>query len=200
MELKVFRSSEIKASSEDLTFEGYANVFGVRDSWDDIVEEGAFKKTIKENIKRIKVLNQHNYTQVIGRPLTLGEDKKGLEFKAKISDTTLGRDVYTLIKDKALTEMSIGYNAVKWEYDEDEGIRYLKEIRLWEISPVTWAANEFATISKQMLENYDIMESEIKRLEALVLKFKDIQSKNEPPPSTNPDIQLALNEIRKFTT
>lgn len=194
MELKVFKNCEIKAKG-DLLFEGYANVFNVRDSWDDIVLAGAFKKTLKEHMHRIKVLNQHKYTEVIGRPLRLAEDSKGLEFEAKISDTSLGRDVYTLINDKALTEMSIGYNAVKWEYDKEEGIRYLKEIKLWEISPVTWAANEEATINKNLREKYDIMEEELKRLEALVKQFK----RDEPPRiDTDPVIQSAIDEVRKY--
>lgn len=49
---------------------------------------------------------------------------------AKISDTTLGRDVKTLIHDGVLCELSIGYDPVVFDYDEN-GIRHLREVKLW---------------------------------------------------------------------
>jgi HK97 family phage prohead protease len=193
MDYKTFNKCELKVK-KDLEFEGYASVFGNRDDWDDIMVEGAFKKTIREQKNRIKVLSQHRMSDLIGKPTTLEEDKKGLFFEAKLSNTQLAKDIFTLIKDNVLTEMSIGYNAVKWEWDDNDGVRYLKEVRLWEISPVTWGANEEATITK----NYGIMEKtfqkEIKRLEALIESIK-----NEPPrKSMDPGYQSIIDEIRKY--
>lgn len=203
MEYKVF-ATELKAK-DDFTFEGYASIFGNRDSWDDIMEQGAFKKTIKENFKRIKILAYHRITDVIGKPLKLEEDSKGLAFEGQISDTTIGRDMNTLIKDKVITEMSIGYNAIKWEYDADEGIRYLKEVRLWEISPVTWGANEKANIKRlPMNGEYDKMKAEIEALKALIEELKAGNStfkSNKPLKELieDPDqIQSLINEISKY--
>lgn len=58
----------------------------------------------------------------------------------------LGRDVRTLIKDGVLCELSIGYDPVVFDYDE-AGIRHLREVKLWEVSVVTWAMNDQAVIT-----------------------------------------------------
>ena len=128
-------------------FSGYAAVFGNVDSGGDIIEKGAFAKTIVEDFARIKILSQHNsYDLPIGKPLELREDEKGLYIRGKISDTQTGRDIRTLLKDGVLAELSIGYDAVDFEWDGDSGIRHLKEIKLWEVSIVTWAMNDQAKI------------------------------------------------------
>ena len=93
-----------------------------------------FTKTIAEGIGRVKILSGHNDSLLpIGIPTELREDAKGLFMSAKISDTTLGRDVKTLIHDGVLCELSIGYDPVVFDYDEN-GIRHLREVKLWEIS------------------------------------------------------------------
>ena len=132
---------------EEGTFSGYGAVFSNVDSGGDVIEPGAFTKTIAEGVGRVKVLSGHNEALLpIGKPLELREDAKGLFMKAKISDTALGRDVKTLIHDGVLCELSIGYDPVVFDYDET-GIRHLKEVKLWEISVVTWAMNDQAVIT-----------------------------------------------------
>ena len=60
-------------------FSGYAAVFGNVDGGGDIIEKGAFTRTIAEDFARIKILSQHNsYDLPIGKPLELREDEKGL--------------------------------------------------------------------------------------------------------------------------
>ncbi len=128
-------------------FSGYGAVFSNVDSGGDVIEPGAFTKTIAENSERVKILSGHNDGLLpIGKPLELREDEKGLYLEAKISNTALGRDVKTLIGDGVLCELSIGYDPVIFDYDEN-GIRHLREVKLWEISVVTWAMNEEATIT-----------------------------------------------------
>jgi HK97 family phage prohead protease len=138
---------ELESADEDGEFSGYAAVFGNRDSGDDIIEKGAFAKTIKEDFDRIKILSQHDDCELpIGKPLELREDEKGLFIKGKISDTHKGRDIRTLLKDGVLNELSIGYDAIVFDFESEEGVRRLKEIKLWEVSIVTWAMNEQAKI------------------------------------------------------
>lgn len=128
-------------------FSGYAAVFGNVDSGGDVIEPGAFTKTIAENAERVKILSGHNdCLPPIGKPLELREDSVGLYIKAKISDTSMGRDIKALLKDGVLTELSIGYDPVTFDYGED-GIRHLREVKLWEVSVVTWAMNEEAVIT-----------------------------------------------------
>lgn len=141
-------SFELESADENTgEFSGYAAVFGNVDSGGDVIEKGAFAKTIVEDFARIKILSQHNsYDLPIGKPLELREDEKGLYIRGKISDTQTGRDIRTLLKDGVLAELSIGYDAVDFEWDGDSGIRHLKQIKLWEVSIVTWAMNDQATI------------------------------------------------------
>ena len=134
----------------DNRFEGYASFFNNIDAYDDIIEKGAFRKTIAENRNRIKVLWQHDTNEPIGIPEEMHEDDNGLYVKAKISMTDTGKKALTLIKDGVITEMSIGYDVVKDDYKMlgTKRVRMLKEVKLWEFSPVTFAANDKAKILK----------------------------------------------------
>lgn len=149
--IKQHKSFKFELTSADDTgeFSGYAAVFGNVDDGMDVIEKGAFTKTIKEDFDRIKILALHNDNWLpVGKPIELREDNKGLFIKGKISDTAMGRDIRTLLKDGVLNEMSIGYDVVRFDFDSEEGIRHLKEIRLWEVSIVTWAMNEQAKIEE----------------------------------------------------
>lgn len=141
-------SFELESADEKTgEFSGYASVFGNVDDGGDIVDKGAFSKTIVEDFARIKILSQHDQCELpIGKPIELREDDKGLYIRGKISNTQKGRDIQTLLKDGVLNELSIGYNAIDYEIDEENHVRHLKQIRLWEVSIVTWAMNDQATI------------------------------------------------------
>lgn len=136
------------------TFSGHASIFNVPDDGmpPDIMLPGAFAKTIKEwgpaGANRIKILALHRSDWLpIGVPTELREDGTGLFFTGRVSKTTLGLDILTLMRDRVLTEMSIGFDIIKQEPDKTRGIRMLHEVRLWEISPVTWAMHPLATIA-----------------------------------------------------
>jgi len=149
MQYKAF-PFEVKEIDEDAgTFTGYASAFNNLDDGGDIVLPGAFKKTIAERAHRIKVVWQHNWTQPIGKPLEMTEDAHGLFVKAYISDTSLGRDVRTLMRDGVISELSIGYDIVKdtWSDLDGKRVHLLNELRLYEFSPVTIAMNDQATIT-----------------------------------------------------
>ena len=141
---------EVKAVAEgkNMYVEGYAAVFGNEDSYNDIIVQGAFTKTIQgREGKRIKLCLQHDLDDVVGKIEELREDEKGLWFKAKISNTTKGKDLAILIEDDAINEISIGYQAVVWEVDEVRSVRLLKEVKLYEVSFVTRAANPQAVVT-----------------------------------------------------
>lgn len=128
-------------------FTGYGSVFSNVDDGEDVVEPGAFADTIAGGVGRIKILALHNDEWLpIGIPIELREDSKGLFVKAKISDTSMGKDVKILIRDKVLGELSIGYDPVDFYYD-NAGVRHLTKVELWEISVVTWAMNPQAVIT-----------------------------------------------------
>jgi HK97 family phage prohead protease len=139
---------------------GYFSVFGNKDADGDIVLPGAYKKTLRENgpqseRPRILHLFMHDSTKILGKPQVLKEDKKGLYFESKISDTSLGRDVIQLYRDKVLTEHSIGYQIVKREVDEQAEVQKLIELKLWEGSTVSWGANMEALVDTVKAEGKD---------------------------------------------
>jgi hypothetical protein len=129
---------------------GYASTFGVVDSGNDIVESGAFRRTIEAwgpaGKNRIKALYQHDPSWLVGRPLKLEEDDRGLLHETQFSDTAVAKDTLTLIEDKVITEQSIGYDVIVRDVD-DNGIRHLRELRLYEYSFVTWGMNELTPIT-----------------------------------------------------
>ena len=138
---------EVKDIDEETgIFEGYAATFSsVPDSYGDIIDPGAFKKTLKESANRVKILWNHNANEPIGIPLELSEDKVGLKVKGKLSlGVQRAREVLSLMKDGVINQMSIGYDTITEAFDKN--IRHLKEIRLWDTSPVTFAANPEAMI------------------------------------------------------
>lgn len=123
---------------------GYGSYFDNKDADDDVIMRGAYQKTIKENGERVKYLYQHNMMQPIGKMNELYEDEKGLVFVAEVPKTQLGKDVIELMKAGVITENSVGILPIQ---KEDRGdYRELKEVKLFEISAVTLAANDQAKI------------------------------------------------------
>lgn len=168
---------------EEGIFSGYGAVFENVDSGGDIIEPGAFAKALAEGWERVKILALHNDCWLpIGKPLELREDEKGLFLKAKISDTSMGKDIKILLKDGVLNELSIGYEPVVFEFDQ-AGIRHLKEVDLWEVSVVTWAMNPEAVITdyksateeirRELKEGRKISDARLKSLKQVSQSMKD---------------------------
>lgn len=178
---QVATTFEVKKEGGNLYIEGYAAKFGNVDSYNDIIQQGAFALFLmSEDAKRVRLCYQHDFDKVIGVIESMSEDEQGLKFRAKISNTTLGKDVATLLEDGAINEFSIGYKTVKFAMDDQQNIRTLQEVYLYEISPVTRAANEKATLqaSERKEENNNIkkdseMEEDLKKLQAELAEAKE---------------------------
>lgn len=123
---------------------GYGSYFGNKDSDSDVITKGAYSKTIKENGERVKYLYQHDMMQPIGKMRELYEDDKGLVFVAEIAKTQLGKDVVELMKSGVITENSVGIMPIQKQNKGD--YREITEVKLYEISAVTLAANDQAKI------------------------------------------------------
>lgn len=135
---------------EDLpgTFTGYASVFGKLDLQNDIVDAGAFARTLHHRGSKFKLLWQHNRETPIGT-VEVEEDKRGLKVtKGEIFTGAAPTDyAYLMLKKGGVDSMSIGFRTVKDELDRNTGVRHLKEIDLWEVSLVTFPANERARVA-----------------------------------------------------
>jgi len=126
--------------------EGYAAVFGNRDAYGDIIMPGAFADSLTR--REVKVLWQHCTREPIGLQESAVEDDFGLAVIGALTNTDLVTGtVVPLLTDGVISGLSIGYNVLEEDYDGDLEAWLLKEIELFEWSPVTFPANELATIS-----------------------------------------------------
>lgn len=131
---------------EPLKVSGYAAVFNSRTSigdwFDEIIEPGAFSKTIKDN-DDIRALYNHNWDNVLGRTkagtLSLSEDEKGLKFELELPDTTVARDLAISMERGDINQCSFGFwiTSETWDYDSEPALRTINEVELYEISIVS---------------------------------------------------------------
>ncbi len=129
----------LDAVEADGTFSGYASLFGAIDLGNDVVERGAFARSLTgRGAAGIRMLYQHNPAEPIGRWLEIREDARGLFVRGLIAGTDKGREVLALMREGALDGLSIGYRTVRARKDAKGGVRRILEADLWEISVVTF--------------------------------------------------------------
>ena len=142
---------ELKATGDDGTVEGYGSVFGVRDNYDDVIAAGAYLTSLAAHKKAgtmPAMLWQHDSSAPIGVWTEMVEDSKGLKIKGKLAlDTVKGAEAHALLKMGAINGLSIGFISKQWTYDRETDVRTLTEVDLWEVSLVTFPANEKARIT-----------------------------------------------------
>ena len=120
---------------------GYLANFGTKDSDDDVIEKGAFAKSIKERKDSIYFLNQHDWSKPHGKFNELKEDNTGLYFESMpLPNTSYSNDLLELYALGIVNEHSIGYQVTKALQGENWK-RTIKEAKLFEGSNVTMGAN-----------------------------------------------------------
>ncbi len=142
---------EVKTVGADGTIEGYGSVFGVRDNYDDVIAKGAFIQSLKDHKAAgtmPAMLWQHDADKPIGVWTEMVEDEKGLRIKGQLAmETVKGKEAHALLKMGAINGLSIGFMSKQWAYDRETEVRTLTEIDLWEVSLVTFPANEKARVT-----------------------------------------------------
>lgn len=144
---------KIKSVSETGEFSGYGSIFGVKDSDQDIVVKGAFKKSLEawnEKGALPALLWMHDTSEPLGIFTKMQEDDNGLYLEGKllIDDDPLAKRAHAHMKAGSLSGLSIGYALNDYEYDREKEAFILKEIDLWEVSLVTFPANDQARIDE----------------------------------------------------
>lgn len=166
----------IKSVTDTGEFEGYGSVFGIEDSYGDVVVRGAFEASLakwKEKGRLPALLWQHNMSEPIGVYTEMREDDVGLYVKGRllIDDDPLAKRAHGHMKAGSLSGMSIGYMLDDYEYDKEKGVWILKQIDLWEVSLVTFPAND----------------------EARITDVKSLLARGETPPPSK--VEKALREV-----
>lgn len=148
-----FLTKSFKAGPiSDNEVEGLASVYGNIDHAGDIVERGAYKRTLDRFAakgKGMPFLAHHRTDRPIGKITELRDSEEGLYFKARFSNSHDGQNVREQFLDGTLDSFSIGYRALQKQVDRvgDRKVLRLKEIALHEISAVTFPCNELAKLT-----------------------------------------------------
>ena len=140
---------EIRAEGEgkESRIVGHAAIFNSFTTiWDfrEQVAPGAFLKSIQND--DIRALFNHDPNHVLGRnragTLNLSEDEKGLAIEIVPPDTQFARDLLVSLKRGDISQMSFGFQVIKDEWDQGKKPmeRTLKEVKLFDVSPVTFPA------------------------------------------------------------
>lgn len=141
-------TAEIKAVDGDSgVFEGYGSVFGNVDSYNEIVDKGAFVSSLQKWMPAL--LWQHSAYTPIGIYTEMREDEHGLYVKGQLNlEVQQGREAYSLLRQGALKGLSIGFITEKDRYDTEKRVRHLEQVRLMEVSLVTFPANPESNVDR----------------------------------------------------
>ena len=190
MELKALQFKDSDISLDSRTFKGYASTWD-KDQGGDIITPGAFTKTINERAGRVKILWQHS--EPLGVPTLMREDERGLYVEGKISKTRLGDEALELMRDGVVDQMSIGFSIPggKSEWSEQDEARVIREVKLYEFSPVTFPMNENAYITgvkslrEQLQVGGKLSDAQIKELSVLLDDMKALLTGAAAPSTAN---------------
>jgi HK97 family phage prohead protease len=136
-------------------FDQEAILWGFREQ----VAPRAFKKSIKES--DVRALFNHDPNHVLGRnkagTLRLAEDSVGLAYEIELPDTQFAQDLARSIERGDISQSSFAFEVVaggeKWSYPEKGSnelpLRTIREVKLFDISPVTYPAYEGTDVDIQ---------------------------------------------------
>ena len=158
--LKSFEQSVKDVDTVQGIVSGYFSKFGNKDSDGDIIQKGAYTKTIQENFRRIKHLLDHDRTKAVGVIQELKEDEYGLFYVSKAGRHTLGQDFLKMAEDGIITEHSVTIIPIKQKQSEELKANIITEVKMMEGSSLQfWGANEMTPIVgvKSESDLFDLM-------------------------------------------
>lgn len=150
---------ETKSLKDHWEVSGYASTYGTIDLGRDAVRVGAFDRWLSSGGKT-RFLYTHRPDKVLGIHQEMKSDNTGLFTRAKISQTPLGEEVYTLVRDGAVDSFSIGYITV--DSEKKDGVRHLIDLDLPEVSLVAIPMNPQAAVTawKDWVSAFELTEQE----------------------------------------
>ena len=151
IEYRTFSLADIDVRTNDgepTKIVGHAAVFDILSEelgfYREKIAPGAFAKTIED--ADVRALFNHDPNLVLGRTksgtLSLAEDERGLAVEITPPATQWARDLIEVMRRGDVDQMSFGFSIVEegWEGDPENPIRILKEVRLFDVSVVTFPA------------------------------------------------------------
>jgi HK97 family phage prohead protease len=143
-----YSNLELRAAPDGKTLVGYAAVFDSPSEplpWTEFVRRGAFTKTIKDGAD-VRLLIDHEgvpLARTRSGTLSLSEDEIGLRIEAMLDENNPdAAKVMSALRRGDLSQMSFAFQTVKDSWSDDKRTRELKEVRLYDVSVVTYPAYE----------------------------------------------------------
>ncbi len=146
---------ELRTTATGRTLVGLAVPFDrpteIRDhegTYTEMFRRGAFLRTLAQrDASRVKVLAHHRRDTPIGVLRHATEDTRGLVVELAISQTQAGDETLTLVRDRALDGLSVGFRDVRSQWSADRRRCERLEVALLEVSIVTWGAYPDALVT-----------------------------------------------------
>jgi len=150
---------EVKNLNDQGVFEGDLAVYGNVDYGDDLIEPGAFTKTLLETKGVIPLFLNHEANDIRQKVgvLYLTDAPKALKARGVLNmDLPSAQEARSIMRfdlqHGLKTSMSIGYKSIIDKVQD--GVRRLKEIRLFEGSLVGLGMNNLANVTAAKSINY----------------------------------------------
>jgi len=206
---KILAVFKFKDLDQDLTLKdvdaekgmvkGVLSKFGVIDSDGDMLMPGAYKKSIQErgpqstSTRKIAYLRAHDTNAPVGKFTELYETSEGLEYVAKMSETHLGKDTLTLMKEGIMNNHSVGYMRI-FDKEVDKGdYNEVREVKLMEGSVLMFGANaETPVTAAKGLSKESLLEKINSRMDRLIRVIR----KGEFLDETYQLIEIELEQIK----
>jgi hypothetical protein len=163
----------VEEEQAEMIVEGYAIRFnepaiftlnGVE--YREIIDSRALDKTDMSDVP-LKY-NHSDHVMIMARTrnktLQLIKDERGLKIRAKLANTTAGRDLYELIKRGDIDKMSFAFTVRKDDYNKETRTRTILDIeKIFDVSAVDLPAYDTTSIYAR---SFALLESEAKALES----------------------------------
>lgn len=164
---------EVRKTGEattEIDIEGYASitdtpyeVYDFMGKYDETISAGAFKKTLEEK-DDVRLLFNHDGIPVArskSGTMSLEEDKKGLKVNATLDTRSgLANDLVVALERGDLDEMSFAFKVIRQEWNEDYTERWIKEVKLFDTSIVTYPANPDTSVGLRAAQLFDQLDDE----------------------------------------
>lgn len=156
------KNIDIELKDESGQVEAVFSLFNSLDSDGDIVMPGAVKSGFKNN--QVPMVWSHKWDMPIGKG-TISQDDSKAVFKGEFfMDTESGKEAYNLVKNMGdMQQWSFGYKVNDSDFgktktdDGDTNARYLKDLTVYEVSPVLVGANQ-DTYTLAIKSNTELLE------------------------------------------
>lgn len=213
MKFKNYKSAVLDVNEKGIVTIA-VGAFDNEDMGGDIARKGAFNRTFKEGINRIKHYIDHKLSTAfnVGLPVKMYEtDTHAVVESALNLEKQIARDLFSDYKffnsHERTLEHSYGYETIKGKARPKRG-EELFEIKMWEYSTVGLGMNPdtpllglkaFEDVTVEDLElylkSYDVSNQKGKQIEFIISKIKELRETHNPDGSETHNPVKKLNEL-----